>query len=326
MKRKRTFIKFISIFILSLVLVVGFSTKILQVHANAEDSKPATKTYNVVVTASALNVRSGPGTNYNKIGLLYNGDEVEVLDTKDGWYKIAYNNKDAYISSAYTIKAFEENIKADSEILVNKVTANALNVRSGPGTDYDKIGVLLKNEVVNIISNENGWLKISFNDNEGYISSRYIVEDELVTNDHIIIINSKSNTLNYYYEGKIANEYECATGKSRTPTPCGLFTICNKIKNRPYYKLGIPGGADNNPLGKRWLGLSIGNTNGNVYAIHGNADESSIGKNISAGCIRMHNKEVEALYEIVPIGTIVIITDKEILDADIAAKYGYTIE
>lgn len=43
------------------------------------------------------------------------------------------------------------------------------------------------------------------------------------------------------------------------------------------------------------------------YGIHGTTKESSIGRAASHGCIRMHNKDVKELYNIVPIGTPVII-------------------
>ncbi|MEJ8554183.1 L,D-transpeptidase [Tepidibacter sp. Z1-5] len=79
-------------------------------------------------------------------------------------------------------------------------------------------------------------------------------------------------------------------GKPSTPTPKGTFTIVNKA-----YK---PGG----PFGERWLGLSKPH-----YGIHGTNNPSSIGKAISNGCIRMYNKDVIELYNIVRIGTVVII-------------------
>ena len=124
---------------------------------------------------------------------------------------------------------------------------------------------------------------------------------------HLIVVNSKKNTLNYYVNYTLVRSFRCSTGKLSTPTPQCKTTIVNKIKNRPYYKGNIPGGAPNNPLGKRWMGLNINGTYGTTYAIHGNNNESSIGKNISGGCIRMHNSEVEWLFDQVPIGTVVLI-------------------
>ncbi|WP_208870935.1 SH3 domain-containing protein, partial [Paraclostridium sordellii] len=41
-----------------------------------------------VVNATTLNVRSGYGANYSKIGTLTNGSKVEIVESQNGWYKI----------------------------------------------------------------------------------------------------------------------------------------------------------------------------------------------------------------------------------------------
>lgn len=141
----------------------------------------------------------------------------------------------------------------------------------------------------------------------------------------LIIINSKYNTLNYYENYTLVRKFKCATGKSSTPTPQRKTTIVNKIKNRPYYKGGIPGGDPRNPLGKRWMGLNMYGY-GTTYGIHGTNDESSIGKHISGGCIRMHNKDVEWLYNKIRVGATVIIKNTSNNDAWIAKQYGIKLK
>lgn len=137
-----------------------------------------------------------------------------------------------------------------------------------------------------------------------------------------LIINSKKNKLGYFEDGVLVKEFSVATGKSSTPTPQGKFNIVNKIKNRPYYSGGIPGGSPNNPLGDRWLGLHVGATYGTTYAIHGNNNASSIGKHISGGCIRMHNSEIRWLFEQINVGAYAIIDNSDKTFVQIAAKYG----
>lgn len=138
---------------------------------------------------------------------------------------------------------------------------------------------------------------------------------------HMIIVNTKKNTLNYYVNYTLVKKFRCATGKASTPTPQRKTTIVNKIKNRPYYKTGIPGGDPRNPLGKRWMGLNIDGTQGSTYGVHGNNNEKSIGKNVSHGCIRMHNSEVEWLFDQVPLGTVVLIKNTSNSDNYIANYY-----
>lgn len=136
----------------------------------------------------------------------------------------------------------------------------------------------------------------------------------------LIIVNSKNNTLNFYENYTLVRKFKCATGKASTPTPQRKTTIVNKIKNRPYYKGGIPGGDPRNPLGKRWMGLNMYGY-GTTYGIHGNNNERSIGKHISGGCIRMHNKDVEWLYNKIRVGATVIIKNTSNSDAWIARQY-----
>ncbi len=140
-----------------------------------------------------------------------------------------------------------------------------------------------------------------------------------------LIINSKKNKLGYFKDGVLVKEFSVATGKSSTPTPQGKFKVVNKIKNRPYYSGGISGGSPNNPLGDRWLGLHVGATYGTTYAIHGNNNESSIGKHISGGCIRMHNSEVRWLFDQISVGAYAIIDYSDKSFIQIASKYGVTL-
>ena len=56
----------------------------------------------VVRAADGLNVRSGPGTNYDKIGKLSNGTVVDVLEaTGNGWYKISFTNANGAATEGY---------------------------------------------------------------------------------------------------------------------------------------------------------------------------------------------------------------------------------
>ena len=64
----------------------------------------------------------------------------------------------------------------------------------------------------------------------------------------------------------------------------------------------IPGGAPNNPMGEAALTLRNGE-----YAIHGTNRPQSIGGFVSNGCIRMHNRDIRELYQLVQVGTPVIV-------------------
>ncbi|NLR46365.1 L,D-transpeptidase [Priestia megaterium] len=142
-------------------------------------------------------------------------------------------------------------------------------------------------------------------------------------NQDLIIINKYYNKLAYFHNGYIEIVDPVATGKTWDKTPVGFFKVVNKIKNRPYYTGHIPGGDPRNPLGKRWLGLNANGTYGDTYGIHGNNNESSIGKYVSQGCVRMHNADIEKLYDKVQVGTPVTITYSYKSFVDLTSVYGY---
>jgi len=122
---------------------------------------------------------------------------------------------------------------------------------------------------------------------------------------NFIMINKSSNTLYHIKEKKIVKKYPVATGKLPQYTPEGKFTIVTKYTNPAWGGAGkhkpIKGGEPNNPLGKRWMGLSI--RGGGSYGIHGNSNKNSIGKYISLGCVRMYNEDVESIYDLIDKGT-----------------------
>lgn len=138
----------------------------------------------------------------------------------------------------------------------------------------------------------------------------------------LIIVNTKYNKLSFYNNDKLVKKFNVASGKPSTPTPTGKTKVANKIVNRPYYSGGIPGGHPNNPLGNRWMGIFGGST----YGIHGNNKESSIGKHVSGGCIRMHNAEIRWLFPQVNVGCTVLIDYSTKTDAQIAKKYGVSFK
>lgn len=141
----------------------------------------------------------------------------------------------------------------------------------------------------------------------------------------LLIVNKKTNKLAYFSGGKLERTFPVATGKTKALTPEGSFKIVVKIKNRPYYKEKIPGGDPANPLGDRWLGLEVNGTYGTTYAIHGNNNKSSIGKYVSAGCIRMYNEDIHWLYPRIAKNTQVIITSTSADMESIAVKHGYPV-
>ena len=115
---------------------------------------------------------------------------------------------------------------------------------------------------------------------------------------HRIIISIADRRLVLLEGDHVLKTYEIAVGKRSTPSPQGRFQVVNRIPNPIWCARGRavrPG--KRNPLGTRWIGLSK-----KGYGIHGTNEPDSIGKAASHGCIRMRNRDVEELFEMVEPG------------------------
>ena len=93
-------------------------------YSSSSDNKGITRYVNASV---GLNVRKGPSTSYSKLGKLSYGKSVKVLSTSNGWSKISYNGRTAYVKSTYlqAKKPSSTSSKNDSDTNVSK-SASAL--------------------------------------------------------------------------------------------------------------------------------------------------------------------------------------------------------
>jgi len=149
----------------------------------------------VDVGSSYLRVRKSNSTSSTVLTRLSTGTKVDVLSqTDNGWYKIAYKDIIGYVSGDYLVvtedpapvqePAAEETSAPSQDIakeeaptagdssedsLHVRVTTSVLNVRSGPGTGYSKVGRLTAGKVVEVLETQGSWYKID----SGYISSEY---------------------------------------------------------------------------------------------------------------------------------------------------------
>lgn len=113
--------------------------------------------------------------------------------------------------------------------------------------------------------------------------------------------------LDLYLQDLYVRSYQVGLGTD-SGTPTGEWVVEERLSNPTYFppesaesRRVIPGGASDNPLGKRWLGLK--GLSGDAldqegFGIHGTIDPSSIGQSKSLGCVRMHNDEVEFIYDV----------------------------
>jgi lipoprotein-anchoring transpeptidase ErfK/SrfK len=65
----------------------------------------------------------------------------------------------------------------------------------------------------------------------------------------------------------------------------------------------VPYGDPENPLGSHWVGWLDENGRPTDVGFHGTSDESGVGGEVSLGCLRMRNADVEVLHDVVPQGS-----------------------
>lgn len=160
-----------------------------------------------VTAKSGVNVRTGPGTSYSKIGAIAYGTTFEILGSSNGWYKMKYQNKDGYVCGDYI------EVSGSSSGKTGYVNVDSsLNVRKGPGTSYDKIGKLYPQQEVTVISTENGWCKIKYNSGYGYVSAEYITYNKPSSNKGSQILAKAKTKLGckYVWGAEGPNTFDCS--------------------------------------------------------------------------------------------------------------------
>ncbi|MCW9132844.1 SH3 domain-containing protein [Bacillus paramycoides] len=137
------------------------------VQASASNSSSYT------VNADVLHVRAGSSTSHDIISRVYNGQSLNVIGEENGWFKINHNGQTGYVSSEFVSKngATNNNVSTGGN---NKVTADVLRVRTGPSTSSSVSGRVYEGQALNVIGQENGWVKIKHNGQVGYVSSQFV--------------------------------------------------------------------------------------------------------------------------------------------------------
>lgn len=120
-----------------------------------------------------------------------------------------------------------------------------------------------------------------------------------------VYVSKSQNFLMLKSNEEILKIYNVSTGANNS-TPVGTFKVTTKLENPVWFKAGavIPPESPDNVLGTRWLGFDK-----EGYGIHGTVEPDKIGQQVTAGCVRMRNEDVEELYKIVPRGVEVTVVD-----------------
>ncbi|HLQ81998.1 MAG TPA: SH3 domain-containing protein, partial [Bacillota bacterium] len=146
-------------------------------------SPTATADADRLTTWTALNIRSGPGTDHAIVGGLYPGQLIEAAGpSRNGWTPVTFNGKKAWLSSRYVKVAGTG--KASSQVADSttastepgrRTTTTALNVRTGPSTSYRILNVLARGTAVATTgAYKNGYVEIRYDGRSAWVATQYL--------------------------------------------------------------------------------------------------------------------------------------------------------
>ena len=131
-----------------------------------------------------------------------------------------------------------------------------------------------------------------------FATAEALAQENLAKPARRIVISIADRKLALVESGRVVKVFSTAVGAPHSPSPAGAYKIVERLQDPTWYTKGkiVPPGKAN-PIGTRWLGLSV-----KGYGIHGTNNPASIGHNASHGCIRMRNRDVEELFGMVSVG------------------------
>ncbi|MDD7494320.1 MAG: SH3 domain-containing protein [Eubacteriales bacterium] len=118
--------------------------------------------------------RTGPSVKYYAITELQAGDQVEFLGTSGNWSKVKWNRQTGYVFTKY-LSSFPSVLPNTVAERFATATGHNINVRSGPGTSYKKLGKIAKGETFPVVDISGKWLNIEWEGVNAFVYSRYFV-------------------------------------------------------------------------------------------------------------------------------------------------------
>lgn len=205
-----------------------------------------------VVTADVINLRSGAGTSHSIVRQLAKGTNVTILESANGWYKVSAGSSTGYLSADYvkltqsgestsqestpaapTVSpetqptdtpgssdtpvssgtSSSESTQDPTQTRRGIISGGTINVRTGPGTSYDRVTKLSSGTSVTIHETVDGWYKISCSAASGYVSSDYVYETSTAASSvgaQVADLSKAYIGVRYSYGGSSPNGFDCS--------------------------------------------------------------------------------------------------------------------
>ena len=232
-----------------------------------------------------------PLLNSNVLKELKVGAKVTIFDEVNGWYYIADDEINAWVLksaienniSDYTEKEekkaddkteTEKENENDNEKVIEKktmyVNTTSINVRKGPGTNYEVVDALVLNNKVNVVAEVDDWYKVEYSDKVGYIAKRLLSENQKETTSRGA---DERNEVNI--EENVNQEEEQVSNSSLTEGE-EVVQFAKKYLGAPY----VYGGSGPNSFDCSGFTMFVYKNFG-VNLSHGATSQSRVGEYVS---------------------------------------------
>lgn len=155
--------------------VVGEETSSTEQETSSNDTLYSSST--AARTTVTVNMRREPEGDI--LFTLPANTSVQKIGERGAWYKVTYGNSTGYIAKAYVSDEVTAPEQPDTDASSGKgttayITASALNMRRGAGTEYGIVKTLSYGEEITFYSLNDGWYLIQAGDDSGYVSQKYV--------------------------------------------------------------------------------------------------------------------------------------------------------
>ncbi|NMA52955.1 MAG: SH3 domain-containing protein, partial [Peptococcaceae bacterium] len=123
-----------------------------------------------VVTANAVNVRSGPGTDYAVVAQAKQGEKMNILEQDSDWYSVALNSGGRGWVAGWLLDVQQSQPAAATTGQVAVLNGNYINIRSGPGTNHGVVAQGNSGERYQVLDKSGDWVRIQLTTGTGWVS------------------------------------------------------------------------------------------------------------------------------------------------------------
>ncbi|OZU89857.1 N-acetylmuramoyl-L-alanine amidase [Virgibacillus indicus] len=152
----------------ALFFIMFFSVFLFTEHIHADEA---------IINVDNLNIRNGPGLDYEQIGQANTDEVYQIVGEQDEWVEIQFNNNTGWVTTEYISVRTESNNESPSADTITIQYENT-HIRSNPAVDSDIIHFAEKGAVFNVISEQGDWFEVENDEATGFINKNLLGEDK----------------------------------------------------------------------------------------------------------------------------------------------------